>query len=61
VNASTVDWEKIIAVLMIAAGSVLVLIGLIAKRRRPRSDDSQKEEQLADSSRSRMAPLPREL
>ncbi|MCC8968889.1 hypothetical protein [Bradyrhizobium brasilense] len=55
------DGANVIPVLMIAAGLVLVLAGFLAKRRRRRTDDSQEEEQLADNSRSRMAPLPRQL
>lgn len=52
------DRENIVPVLMIAAGFLLVLIGLIGAMRLRRSEENQ-EDEFPDQPRPRMAPLPR--
>ncbi|MGX1105464.1 hypothetical protein [Bradyrhizobium elkanii] len=58
-SAYFADPEKIIGLVMIAAGFVMALLGFIASRRYRRAEDDQEEGNLPDPSRPRMAPLPR--
>ncbi|MGY4399370.1 hypothetical protein [Bradyrhizobium sp. USDA 3315] len=58
-SASTLEWEKVIAVFMIAAGFILLLVGLIVKRRHQRSDEREEEEEVIDQTQPQMAPLQR--
>ncbi|MTV13165.1 MULTISPECIES: hypothetical protein [Bradyrhizobium] len=57
-SAFFVGQEHVIGLLLIAAGFLMVLVGLIASRRHRRFEESQEEENLPDPSRPRMAPLP---
>ncbi|WP_156929193.1 MULTISPECIES: hypothetical protein [unclassified Bradyrhizobium] len=47
-KALIADWETVGPVIMIAAGVVLVFLGLIAKRRHRRSVESHENENLAE-------------
>ncbi|WP_375780237.1 hypothetical protein ACE103_16190 [Bradyrhizobium sp. ma5] len=47
-KALMADWEKVGPLIMIAAGLVLVLLGLIAKRCHRRSVESHENENLAE-------------
>ncbi|UGY03204.1 hypothetical protein [Bradyrhizobium quebecense] len=50
------DWTQVISVFMMAAGFVLVLVGLLAWKRHRRHAES---EEVAEQPRPRMPPLPR--
>ncbi|WFU62752.1 hypothetical protein [Bradyrhizobium brasilense] len=58
-SASAFEWEKVIALFMIATGFMLLLVGLIVKRRQQRSDEREEEEEVIDQTRPQMAPLQR--
>ncbi|WP_152977680.1 hypothetical protein [Bradyrhizobium pachyrhizi] len=58
-SASAFEWEKVIAVFMIAAGFMLLLVGLIGKRRQRRSEETEEEEEVIDQTRPQIEPLQR--
>ncbi|MHC2463499.1 hypothetical protein [Bradyrhizobium embrapense] len=47
-KALIADWENVDPLIMIAAGLVLVLLGLIAKRRHRRSVESHENKNFAE-------------